>query len=116
MIEVDPDLLFGFTVDSDPQIRVFRVLPASGKGHMPGPRVLRMMRAVDEEQVQVILLRLQQQAYRSPCGRLNRGLDRPVIGEHMADSSDFSVYHTISSTMKEILYVISTSQGILLAA
>ena len=99
MIEVDPDLLFGFTVDRDPQIRVFRVLPASRKGHMSRPRVLRMMGAVDEEHVQVILLRLQQQGYRSPRGRLNRSLDRPVVGQSLTDSSDFSVYHITSSTM-----------------
>jgi hypothetical protein len=59
-----------------------------------------MIRAVDEEQVQVLLLRLQQQGYRSPPGRFNRGMDRLVVSKHMADSSDFGVYHTISSTME----------------
>ena len=63
------------------------------------PSSLRMMGAVDEEQVQVVLLRLQQQGYRSPRGLLNRSLDRPVVGQSLADSSDFSVYHITSSTM-----------------
>src|ERR671918_2323257 len=95
--EVDSDFLLGLALDCDQQVRVFWFLSATGKSHVSGPGILWMMRSVNEQDVEVVLLRLQQQRDRGPCGGLDCGRGWLVVSEQPADVPNFGVYHATPS-------------------
>jgi hypothetical protein len=63
-----------------------------------------MMGAMDEEQVQVMVLRLQEHRYSGACGSVNRCRRRSVVGQMLANSLKFMVEHRTGPCEDGALY------------
>ena len=89
--EVNADFFFCFTLGCNLQTRITWLVATTWESHVTRPRILGVLGAVDKQNMQVILLRLEQHS--DSCTHL--GLDcrrgREVVGECFTDVFNFDL-------------------------
>ena len=92
-LEVEPDLLLGLPQRGPQQVLVPGIVPPPGKGHVPGPGIMRMFGALDEKQAGAVVLRGDHHRHGGAGTRFVRREHRRAAAQATLDFQDLFAGH-----------------------